>query len=60
LSYRANGTKRQFTIAPYGALSFDEAREQARTKLAKVIGGGDPVAARKAVRAVGPLPSSPT
>lgn len=42
LSYRANGQKKLMVIGNYGALTLEEARAIAKTKLAEVIQGKDP------------------
>ncbi len=47
LSYRAAGRKRLLTIGPHTVLTLDQARDDARQKLAAVIGGADPLAEKQ-------------
>jgi len=47
LRYRVNGSKRLLTLGPYGVLTLEQARNQARQRLGEVIGGEDPLEKRK-------------
>lgn len=47
ISYRCQGRKRLMTLGPYGVLTLEQARANARKKLIEVLEGGDPLAARK-------------
>ncbi|MEE8533265.1 MAG: tyrosine-type recombinase/integrase [Alphaproteobacteria bacterium] len=50
LSYRVNGRKRLYTIAPYGSLTLDKARENAGKLRGRIADGYDPVEARRSAR----------
>jgi len=47
LSYRVGGRKRLLALGQYGKITLDQARKMARTELASVISGKDPVEARR-------------
>lgn len=50
LSYRVNGRKRLYTIAPYGTFTLDKARENAGKLRGRIADGYDPVEARRSAR----------
>lgn len=50
LSYRVNGRKRFYTIAPYGTLTLGKARENAGKLRGRIADGYDPVEARRSAR----------
>ncbi len=50
--YRQNGRSRRVAIGEHGRLTPDEARSQAKTILGAVETGADPIAERRAARAV--------
>ncbi|MCB1773856.1 MAG: site-specific integrase [Gammaproteobacteria bacterium] len=47
LSYRAKGRKHLMTLGTYGPMTLAQGRNLAKTRLADVITGGDPLEARK-------------
>ncbi len=49
LSYRSSGRKHIMTVGTYGPITLDQARRKAKTYLAQVIDGGDPLDARRKV-----------
>lgn len=52
VQYRKDGRSRRSRIGEHGRLTPDEARSQAKRLLGRVEEGGDPIAERKAARAV--------
>jgi integrase len=56
--YRAAGKPRKLTIGPYPSVDLKSARELARAALAKVAGGIDPGAEKKASKAAAAIPAN--
>jgi Arm DNA-binding domain len=50
--YRQNGRSRRATLGEHGRLTPDEARTEAKKLLGAIVQGNDPIAQRKAARAV--------
>jgi integrase len=49
--YKRRGRTRRVSIGAYGALTLDQARDQARTLYGQIRAGGDPAATRRSDRA---------
>lgn len=47
LNYRTKGRQRCMTLGPYGVLTLDQARKDAKVKLSQVIQGADPLEKRQ-------------
>jgi integrase len=56
--YRASGRPRKLTLGQYPSVDLKSARELARSALAKVAGGADPGAEKKAAKAAAIVPAN--